>query len=105
MVRRYMSLERLRTFEKRFSRHDLFWTVVFLRMTVPVDILSYALGLFSTISARSFFVATIIGVTPFAFMFAYVGTLPPYTQILALGLAGLLVATLHFARQPKIHED
>jgi len=37
-----------------------------LRMVLPVDILSYALGLFSNISFIRYMLATIIGVTPFS---------------------------------------
>jgi uncharacterized membrane protein YdjX (TVP38/TMEM64 family) len=74
LVQKFISLEKLESFEKRIPEKNLFWSIVVLRMTVPVDILSYALGLFSKISYSKYFWATIIGVTPFAFIFSYIVT-------------------------------
>ncbi len=84
-LRRIVSLEKLEKFEKRIPEKNVFLTVVFLRMAVPVDILSYALGLFSRMGSVSYFFATLIGVTPFAFVFAYVGTLSFLYQMEMLG--------------------
>lgn len=74
LIQKIFSLEKLQTFENRFSDKNLFVSIIFLRMLIPVDILSYALGLFSKIKTTPFFFATLIGVTPFAFIFAYVGS-------------------------------
>jgi uncharacterized membrane protein YdjX (TVP38/TMEM64 family) len=82
VIEKIISLEKIEDFEKHFSAKNIFWTVVFLRMTVPVDILSYALGLFSTMSSTSYFLATVIGVIPFAFIFSYAGSLPPGLQVM-----------------------
>ena len=84
LVERIFSLKKLHTFENNFSDKNLFWTVVLLRIIVPVDILSYALGLFSEMKSVPFFFATLIGVTPFAFIFAYAGNLPVRLQLLVL---------------------
>lgn len=86
-VKKIVSLDKLHNIEERIPKHDLFWTVVFLRITVPVDVLSYALGLFSRIKSAPYFFATLIGVVPFAFVFSYAGALPFLYQIEALGLA------------------
>lgn len=86
-LRRIISLEKLEKYEKRIPEENMFWTVLFLRMAVPVDVLSYALGLFSRMKSVPYFFATLIGVTPFAFVFAYAGTLPFLYQMEALGLA------------------
>lgn len=99
LVQKFISLERFTAFEKRFHSNDLFWTVVVLRMTVPVDILSYAIGLFSNMSAQSFFIATVIGITPFAFIFSYLGSLPPGFQIMLLIEIALLVFIVHYFRK------
>lgn len=76
------------------SEDRLFWTVVFLRMLVPVDLLSYALGIFTRCPWGQYLLATAIGVTPFGFYFAYVGALPWWYQIIALVLALILVTVL-----------
>jgi len=97
-LERFFSLEKIQKFEKLIPQDHLFWSIVFLRMTLQVDILSYILGLFSSISARKYFFATLLGLTPFAFVLAYVGELPLFYQLLALStgllllLLGILVA-------------
>ena len=100
-VRKMASVERLAELEGRFSGRNLFWTVVLLRMTVPVDVLSYALGLFSRMRAPSYFWATLIGITPFAFAFAYAGTLPPEFQVATLFLLVGVVTVFFLKRKAK----
>lgn len=101
LVQRLVSLERFTDFEKKFSTKNLFWTVILLRMTVPVDVLSYALGLFSNMTSRSYFIATIIGITPFAFIFSYLGSLPPGFQFLMFIEITLLVFLFHLLQKKK----
>jgi uncharacterized membrane protein YdjX (TVP38/TMEM64 family) len=84
LVGHFVPLQKIRKYEDTFSKRNLFFTVVLLRMSVPVDVLSYALGLFSSMSAKTYLLATTIGVIPFAFVFAYTGTLPPGLQIIVL---------------------
>jgi len=82
-------------------------------MVVPVDVLSYALGLFSNISKTRYFLATLIGVTPFAFLFAFVGSVNIFYQLGAFGLAmvifliGILIAYYKHKKenQKLIKED
>jgi uncharacterized membrane protein YdjX (TVP38/TMEM64 family) len=80
-------------------------SIIFLRMIGPIDILSYALGLFSKIKTRDYMVATVIGLTPMAFALAYVGSVSFYQQVIiatAAGiifLAGWIIAIL--LRKPK----
>ena len=83
-VERFFSLKRLQDIENRFSNRNTFWTIVFLRMIIPVDILSYALGLFSGVRSITFFFATLLGISPFAYIFAYAGGLPTYLQLLVI---------------------
>ena len=91
LISKFISIEKINKFEKMVPKENFFWGVVFLRMVVPVDILSYALGLFSKIKTKSYFFATLIGVTPFAFVFAYAGKMPFVYQILALLLALVII--------------
>ena len=93
VVEKLVGLERIRSIETRIPKQNLFWTVVFLRLVIPVDILSYALGLFSTMTWRPYVLATLIGVTPFGFYFSYAGTLPFWYQVAAMGGA-LVLATI-----------
>jgi uncharacterized membrane protein YdjX (TVP38/TMEM64 family) len=47
--------------------------IVALRMILPVDVLSYALGMLSTVSFRIYTLASAIGILWFSFAFAYMG--------------------------------
>lgn len=87
LVQKFISLEEIAKYEKIIPQENIFWSIVFLRISIPVDILSYVLGLFSHIKFRDYLFATIIGVTPFAFIFAYVGTLDVRYQIIAFLIA------------------
>lgn len=93
VVVRVIGAHRVEVLERHVPTTNLFWLVVLLRMCVPVDLLSYALGLSSRLPWRSYILATALGVTPFAFFFAYAGTLPLARQ-LPVVLAGLAAAAL-----------
>lgn len=73
LLRKIVSQERVREYERRISHIEGFWILVFLRMITPVDLLSYALALGTRISFSRYLVATVIGVTPFAVLFSYGG--------------------------------
>lgn len=94
VVARLIGRERIENFHDRIPKGQLFWSVILLRMLIPVDILSYALGLFSTMSWSRYFLATMIGVTPFAFFFAFAGTLPVGYQIVSFMGAFVLVSLI-----------
>ncbi|EKD58478.1 MAG: hypothetical protein ACD_56C00116G0011 [uncultured bacterium] len=73
IVKKLFNIKEIEKYRKYISEDIGFWTVVLLRLLLPVDILSYALGLFSIISFRRYMLATLIGITPFAFIFSYTG--------------------------------
>jgi|SRR3989344_2623079 len=106
LVQKVVSLNKIKKFEKKIPQKNMFWSIVFLRMTIPVDILSYALGLFSSVSFGTYFFATLVGVTPFAFIFAYLGEMPVYYQITGLIAAGIifLVGLVVMSKRKK-HEE
>lgn len=94
LVKKLVGEHRAMMFGEHIPAHDLFWSVVFLRLLVPVDLLSYALGLFSPLSWRKYLLATALGVTPLGFFFAFAGTLPFWYQLSALFCVLLLVSFL-----------
>ena len=76
-VTRYARIDRL-----IHPRHHVL-SLVFLRMTFPVDILSYVLGLFSRkTTALENAVSTALGGAPFALLFAFFPALPVTLQAL-----------------------
>lgn len=72
-------------------RENLFWLVVMARIFLPVDVLSYIIGLFTDMRLSAYLLATFIGITPFAFIFAYGAQLPVDIQALALAVFVVLV--------------
>ena len=70
IVGKLMNIKRLEEIEKIIPDKNVFISLIFLRMSIPVDILSYALGLFSTVHFRMFALTTFLGITPMAFVFA-----------------------------------
>lgn len=97
IVRRSAALRRIQKRVEDIPEEHLFWSVVFLRIVLPVDILSYGLGLFSKMPFSLYVNATIVGTLPFAFIFSYAAALPVIYQIGALALAGAALA-LNYAR-------
>ncbi|MEK6872873.1 MAG: VTT domain-containing protein [Nanoarchaeota archaeon] len=87
LITKFISLEDIAKYERLIPEENIFWSIVFLRMSVPVDILSYILGLFSHIKLRTYLFASIIGIAPLAFVFAYIGGLPFKYQIIAFLIA------------------
>ena len=92
MVRKLVSLEGQKNLLKNIPESKLFWYLIFLRMTVPVDILSYALGLFTNISGRLFAITTFIGVIPVIILLAKLGTFPIEYQVISVVSAVALLA-------------
>jgi len=66
-----VSEEQFTKYHKYIPEDIGFWWVVFLRMVLPVDILSYVVGLLTNMKMPAYLLATIIGVSPFSFLFAY----------------------------------
>jgi uncharacterized membrane protein YdjX (TVP38/TMEM64 family) len=99
LVKKLISLDGLESLEDRFPARKLFITVTLMRMVLPVDILSYALGLFSKIDHKRFFFSTLIGVSPFAFIFAYTGTLSFRLQALVFLGIGIFFLILYLVRR------
>ena len=91
IVRRLVSLKEIHKFEKKIPEENLFLSTVFLRMIIPVDILSYALGLFSKIKFWPYTIATFIGIIPFTILLSYLGTIPFIYQIIILLITLIII--------------
>ena len=68
---RFVDEETINGIDRHIPAQYLFLFVVFARMIVPVDVLSYALGLVAPLSLGAYTLATALGVTPFALLFAF----------------------------------
>jgi uncharacterized membrane protein YdjX (TVP38/TMEM64 family) len=75
---------------------------VLARLVLPMDVISYVFGLSTDIGWSRYVVATALGLTPSAFLLAYLGKLPNAYEIIALGMAGaFIVASLLVARHRR----
>ena len=72
-----------------------------LRAIIPVDILSYALGLFSKVDFKTYALATMIGIIPFTVILSYLGTVPLWYQVSGIVAIVLLITLIHVLREIK----
>ena len=91
LIRKFVSLDQLYKLESKIPKENMFISIIILRMTIPVDALSYALSLLSNVKFRTYAAATFIGIIPFSFAFAYLGTIPIYYQIFGLIGIGIVI--------------
>lgn len=101
IIKKFIPIGKINKLEKIVPQKNIFWSVVFLRMVVPVDVLSYALGLFSKMKAKDYVLATLIGVSPFAFVFAYLGKTPIQYQLIALLIAAIILILGFIVKQQR----
>lgn len=65
--------KKLEKYRNYISPDTEFLTVLFLRVMLPVDVISYAVGLFTVMRFRKYMLATVLGIAPFSFIYAYGG--------------------------------
>lgn len=75
--RRYLekitTLNAIDKIERKIPNDIGFAGIVILRMILPVDVTSFALGLFKHLSFPTYAAASLIGIVPFAFVWSYAG--------------------------------
>ena len=89
-MRRFASVHRHADIDRLVHPQHRLLSLVVLRMTFPVDVLSYALGLFSrSTTGADVALSTALGAAPFALLFALLPTLSGLAQaVVAAGSAG-----------------
>lgn len=87
IVRKITSMERLRRM-KRYVPEDLFWSIALMRLVLPMDVISYAIGLFTDISWTKYAIATALGLVPSALLLAWLGKLPHAYEFITFGIGG-----------------
>lgn len=99
LVSKLISMKQIRKIENKIPKEDIFWTILLLRIVVPVDILSYALGLFSKVSFKKYFWATFFGIIPVTFILAYAGSVSFKIQMAIFGLVVLVAFIVLMIRE------
>jgi uncharacterized membrane protein YdjX (TVP38/TMEM64 family) len=93
ILRHFPSVTRHAQIDRLIQPRHRLWSLVLLRMTFPVDVLSYALGLFSrstTLIENT--LSTALGAAPFALLFALLPTLSTTAQLVVFGASALVFA-------------
>jgi len=68
-----ISLEKLDEWEKKIPHNITFLGIVLIRMIFPVDLPSFALGLLKNLSFKTYALASLIGIIPFAYVMVAMG--------------------------------
>ncbi|NMM38049.1 MAG: TVP38/TMEM64 family protein [Glaciimonas sp.] len=104
-LERITSMEALDRIEDKIPDDVGFGGIVVLRMILPVDVVSFALGLLKRLRFRTYAVASLIGILPFAFVISYAGGQLGAGKFLSFGLAvaGMIAAVLIIRRLWKAH--
>jgi uncharacterized membrane protein YdjX (TVP38/TMEM64 family) len=83
VVKKLTSYDRVRRAAKHIP-DNLFWSVVALRLVMPMDVISYVLGLFTSMSWQAYVGATLLGLTPSALVLAFLGKEPHAYRVLTI---------------------
>ncbi len=102
IIKKLIPIKKMQEFEKYIFKDNLFWSIVFLRVVLPVNLLSYYLGIFSKIDFKRYLLATLTGLIPLALLISYAGTLPWYLQSLALATILIIFIVGIKAREKKL---
>ena len=103
LAQKFISIHKLEKIHKHIPQERMFWSVVLLRVMIPVDLLSYALGIFGVLGWRKYTLATVVGISPFAFIFAYMGTLPVLYQLFSIPAGVLLISIVYISGGKKFY--
>jgi uncharacterized membrane protein YdjX (TVP38/TMEM64 family) len=86
---RYPLLSKYAKIDDIIPKRHVFVGLVFLRMTFPVDVLSYALGIFSKrVTHIMNATSTLAGIIPFALLFAY------FSEVSKMYQVGIILLTI-----------
>ena len=92
LIKKHIPLNKIYKYERFMPQTNIFTGIIFLRIAIPIDFISYAIGLFTNIKFIPYFFATIIGFLPMAFSLAYIGTLSVYMQIMSFIFFSVVVS-------------
>lgn len=91
-LERFVSLSALDRLEHSIPADVGFATIVVLRMLLPVDVTSFALGLLHELRFTTYAIASLIGILPFSFAWSYAGSkLGSGQYLLFAGMAAVLI--------------
>ncbi len=101
IVKKLVSMEDVYKVEKLIPEKNLFFIVLLLRMIIPFDGLSYAVGLFTKMRFWPYFFATLFGLIPITIILVYFGKLDYRIQIIGFVIIGVVVLLGVLMRREK----
>lgn len=104
-LERVTSMDAVDRLEEKIPDDVGFGGIVVLRMILPVDVVSFALGLLKRLRLRTYAAASLVGILPFSFVWSYAGGQLGTGQYLSFTLvvAGTVLALLVVRRIWKAH--
>lgn len=93
VLKKKIGLEKLDQITDKLDSKKQFYMMFLLRMIIPADILSYALGL-TKVKFKIYFWATLFGIMPFGFIFSYGGTLLKSWYLFPFTAGAILLYTI-----------
>lgn len=91
LVKNLVNLEEVDRWSTLIPVHHQFAGILILRLALPADIISYALGLVDGVSFRIYAPSTVLGIAGSAAIYANAATLPLLFQALLLLFVGILI--------------
>jgi uncharacterized membrane protein YdjX (TVP38/TMEM64 family) len=91
IVEKLVPLERVKQM-RGYLPENLFWSVVLFRAVLPMDVISYVIGLFTDMPTREYLFATLLGLVPSALLLTALGKMPNGYDVIMLGVGGLAAA-------------
>jgi hypothetical protein len=95
-VKKLTSMDRVKRL-RRYVPKNPFWSVVLLRLVVPMDVVSYVVGLFTEMTWSSYALATALGLTPSAFLLTSIGKMPRAYDVIMFGIGGAVVGWIIYS--------
>lgn len=91
LLEKFIDLEDISKLEDKIPETGEFYVLLFLRAVIPVDILSYLVGLLTDIPFKTYFYATVIGLIPLAFFTSYFGAIQFKYQVMSFVVVLVLI--------------
>ena len=101
IVGKFVSLEKIDKSYTEIPEKNLFWYLLLLRTTIPVDILSYALGILTKVEWKMYIITTFLGIIPAVLLLSYFGSFPVEYQLLLFVLGIALTAFFLFLKKNR----
>lgn len=99
---RFIDLSRAEQLIHRWPTGDLTLGILAIRLSVPIDLVSYALGLVPGISLRPYVVGTVLGYAPYAYLWASVGSGSWWGILVTIGGGVGLLSWIHWGGRRRL---